>query len=208
MYNLSLVYNDQLPAVKQLVSSSFSDGTLTLNFAELESVIEEGLVHLKAGVPYLIKWDNIDEVVNSPVFSFFLYLDIDNTLHPVETEYVDFVGCFSPVGLQANDRNVLYLGEDNTLYFPSENMSIGSCRAFFRLKDDLLAGDPANSVNAINLNFDDDEVTSIDHSPLNIDHSPLNIDHEAWYDLSGRKLNAKPTQKGLYIHNGKKVMIH
>ncbi len=206
VYNLSLVYNDQLPTVKQLVSSTFADGTLTLNFEEPESVIEEGIVHLEAGVPYLIKWDNIDEVVNSPVLSFFLYLDIDNTLHPVETEYVDFVGCFSPVGLQANDRNVLYLGEDNTLYFPSENMSIGSCRAFFRLKGDLLAGDPASHVNAINLNFDDDEVTSIDHET--IDHSPLNIDHEAWYDLSGRKLNAKPTQKGLYIHNGKKIIIH
>jgi hypothetical protein len=29
----------------------------------------------------------------------------------------------------------------------------------------------------------------------------------AWYTLSGVRLNAKPTQKGLYIVNGKKVMI-
>jgi hypothetical protein len=29
----------------------------------------------------------------------------------------------------------------------------------------------------------------------------------AWYDLSGRKLDAKPTKKGLYIHNGRKVTI-
>ena len=28
-----------------------------------------------------------------------------------------------------------------------------------------------------------------------------------WYDLSGRKLDGKPTQKGLYIHNGKKVVV-
>ena len=28
-----------------------------------------------------------------------------------------------------------------------------------------------------------------------------------WYDLQGRKLSAKPTQKGLYIVNGKKVVI-
>lgn len=26
-----------------------------------------------------------------------------------------------------------------------------------------------------------------------------------WYDLSGRRLNAKPAQKGIFIHNGKKV---
>ena len=29
----------------------------------------------------------------------------------------------------------------------------------------------------------------------------------AWYSLDGRKLNGKPTAKGLYIHNGKKVAI-
>ena len=28
-----------------------------------------------------------------------------------------------------------------------------------------------------------------------------------WYTLDGRKLNGKPTKKGLYIHNGKKVVI-
>ena len=33
------------------------------------------------------------------------------------------------------------------------------------------------------------------------------IDFGGWYDMSGRKLSAKPTQKGLYIHNGKKVII-
>jgi hypothetical protein len=28
-----------------------------------------------------------------------------------------------------------------------------------------------------------------------------------WYSLDGRKLSGKPTQKGLYIHGGKKVVI-
>ena len=28
-----------------------------------------------------------------------------------------------------------------------------------------------------------------------------------WYDLNGRKLDKKPVTKGLYIHNGKKVVI-
>lgn len=29
-----------------------------------------------------------------------------------------------------------------------------------------------------------------------------------WYDLNGRKLNGKPAQKGIYIKNGKKVVVH
>ena len=28
-----------------------------------------------------------------------------------------------------------------------------------------------------------------------------------WYDLSGRRLSAKPSQRGVYIHNGKKVVL-
>lgn len=33
------------------------------------------------------------------------------------------------------------------------------------------------------------------------------IDFSGWYDMSGHKLSGKPTQKGLYINNGKKVVI-
>ena len=30
---------------------------------------------------------------------------------------------------------------------------------------------------------------------------------DSWYDLQGRKLNGKPSQKGVYINNGKAVVI-
>ena len=32
-------------------------------------------------------------------------------------------------------------------------------------------------------------------------------DENEWYDMNGRKLNGKPSQKGMYIMNGKKVVI-
>ena len=36
--------------------------------------------------------------------------------------------------------------------------------------------------------------------------SPKQLQNTApWYDLSGRRLNGQPTQKGIFIHNGKKV---
>jgi len=35
----------------------------------------------------------------------------------------------------------------------------------------------------------------------------LNDNEATWYDLGGRKLNGKPAQKGVYIKNGKKVVI-
>ena len=49
-----------------------------------------------------------------------------------------------------------------------------------------------------------DGTTAIDDSHL----SPLTSDFsDVWYDLSGRRLNAKPTAKGIYIMNGRKVVI-
>jgi hypothetical protein len=30
---------------------------------------------------------------------------------------------------------------------------------------------------------------------------------EAWYSLDGRKLSGKPAQKGVYINNGKKIVM-
>jgi hypothetical protein len=31
--------------------------------------------------------------------------------------------------------------------------------------------------------------------------------NDKWYDLNGRKLQTKPTQKGVYLHNGTKVIV-
>ena len=30
---------------------------------------------------------------------------------------------------------------------------------------------------------------------------------EGWYTINGMKLNAAPTEKGIYINNGKKVVV-
>ncbi len=49
----------------------------------------------------------------------------------------------------------------------------------------------------------DGQVTGI--GTLDTETGELSMD--GWYDLSGRKLNAQPTVKGIYIHNGKKVTI-
>ena len=42
-----------------------------------------------------------------------------------------------------------------------------------------------------------------------IDASLVNSEevNSVWYDLNGRKLQGKPTQKGVYIQNGKKVIV-
>jgi len=49
----------------------------------------------------------------------------------------------------------------------------------------------------------DDNPTAID----NVQWSMVNGQSDSWYTIDGRKLDGKPTKKGLYIYNGKKVAI-
>ena len=53
------------------------------------------------------------------------------------------------------------------------------------------------------------ETTAI--GTLSVDNGQLTIDNYAdaddWYDLQGRKLSGKPSTKGIYINNGKKIVI-
>ena len=150
-------------------------------------------------------------LTSNPIFRGVTINNADPTAVTSEDETVSFVGCYSPVTLLEGDRTMLYLGSDNTLYYPSTDVTINSFRAYFTLNG-ITAGDMDGEVNAFVLNFGDDETTSIDqmtidHSPLTIDHEALTIGHDAWYDLSGSKLSGKPTAKGIYIKGGKKMVV-
>ena len=170
--------------------------TLTLDFVDANTI--------EAGKPYIVKWPSGDDIVN-PVFNGVTVVDEDPAGQSVTSNdgSVTFVGSYSSYKTGGEDKSLLYLGAGNTLYYPSTAMTIGAFRAWFRLSIDDL--DSANGINAFVLNFDNDEASGI----VDIDHSPLTIDHsdDAWYSIDGRKLSGKPTQKGIYIHNGRKVRL-
>ena len=110
---------------------------------------------------------------------------------------VSFAGYYSPVSIAGENRSVLYLGADNTLYYPNAAMTIGAFRAHFTLNGD-------SEVKAFNINFGDDETTGI----ISVHDSGFMVNgSDAWYTLDGRKLDGKPSRAGVYINNGKKVVI-
>ena len=39
-----------------------------------------------------------------------------------------------------------------------------------------------------------------------VERSSFNVQRDSWYTLDGRRLSSAPSQKGLYIHNGKKIV--
>ena len=42
---------------------------------------------------------------------------------------------------------------------------------------------------------------------LDTETGEMTFDSEAWYTLDGVRLSGKPTKKGLYINNGRKIVI-
>jgi hypothetical protein len=135
----------------------------------------------------------------------FTDVTVNNTYEAAPTDYVNFEGSFSPVSLTGGDTSVLYLGADNKLYYPSADRTVGSCRAVFKLKG-IEAGDLAQQARAIVLNFGNGETAT---GIIGIGSTRTDTDKNDgyWYDLQGRKLSGKPTQKGIYINHGNKVVI-
>ena len=140
--------------------------------------------------------------IHNPVFTDVL---VSTVTANVETQYVDFVGNSSPVDIVGEDRSILFLGANNTLYYPNAAMQIGSCRAHFQLNG-ITAGDPGAGVRAFVMNFgDEDEQTGINSLPP--DPSPKGEGSSYWYTLDGCRLSGKPTMRGIYVNNGRKVVI-
>ena len=152
---------------------------------------------IEAGVPYLVKWTTTGSDILSPKFP---YSEIkDHDIETIESEdgKVSFIGNFDPVTLTGGDQSVLYLGTNNQLYWPTKDKAINAFRAYFQLN-----GITASEVHA-RLFFGGDDATGITNTN-DTNHTNSN---NAWYTLDGRKLQGKPTQKGLYIYKGKKVVI-
>ena len=189
---------------RPLTEASISGTTLNLTFGE-------AVTTLQAGTPYIIKWaSGTDLTAANPVFSG-VTIDADadgsydsKTASPAVTtdERVRFLGTYKSTTFDAEDKSILLMGGDNTLYYPATGAGIGAQRAYFKIGDDgaLLA----RRLTAFNINFGDDEATGI--ISLSTD-SKDSKDNAAWYSLDGRKLQGKPSRAGVYINNGIKVVI-
>ena len=206
---------------RTLKSAAIEGNTLTLTFGN-------EVTHLKAGTPYIIKatdkyfkyldngfdWNNFDwsyepyDEVKNPRFKALSF-----TTTPSELTFADgavsFIGNFNPVDLAKDDKTILFMGEANTLYYPNAEMTIGSFRAYFKLNNGYTVGEPDSNINSIVLNFGDNATGIIDTDLKSSSQESgiFNPLQRVWFTLDGRRLNGRPTNKGIYINNGRKVVI-
>ena len=145
---------------------------------------------IEAGKPYLVK--PTADIVNPE------YDDLTLKSTPAQTSgdgNYNFVATYSPKVL-ATDKTEQFIGTDGKLYYSDGSQPLKGMRAYFSM--------PANAPLAV---FVDGELTGIDLTPA------LSQGEGAWYDLQGRKvvngtLSNGKLPKGLYIVNGKKMVIH
>ena len=186
-----------------LSTSSFNAGELTLTFEEATSI--------EAGVPYIVRWTTEGDNIVNPVFN---GVTISNTAAATETassSYADFVGTYSPVDIYTAEKTNLYLGAQNTLYYPlNEGFNVNAFRAYVRLKNGLTAGEPTegqSGVRAFALNFGHGDTQGIVEVEANASPSAPRSPRYRWHTLDGKLLDKQPTTKGIYIMNGRKVVV-
>ena len=196
-------------------------GTLNLEFLPATTV--------EPGVAYIVKWPIPDGMTSEQFAAAYAANPDDYDLkNPVFTGvtvtndapadhattsldgYVTFVGTYGPADIYADPATALYLGAANKLYWPTAtDFELKPFRAYFQLNNGLTAGTPSSpkAVRAFSLNFGDDEATGIVSAEADSSLFTLHSSLSGWYTLDGRRLQAKPTAPGIYINNGRKVVI-
>lgn len=193
---------------RTVTAASVSGSTLNLTFGDAVNTLE-------AGTPYIIKWggDGTSNIEN-PVFE---GVTIDATKHDYDTnaesvttdERVRFCGTYKSTAFGSEDKSILLMGSENTLFYPTTGAGIGSFRAYFKIGGDdsaLLA----RRLTSFSIDFGEgeEEATGIVEVEANTSLSTLHSSlKDAWHTLDGRRLQGKPTQGGIYIKNGKKITV-
>ncbi len=178
---------------KQLTASAFDSktGVLSLTFATVTS--------LEAGKPYLVK---VGTNVENPTFE---GVTISSTATTTETDAVDFIPTLGVTAITADAQSILFLSAGNRLYNPAaaNSQQIKGFRAYFLLKGD------AASARSFCLDFGDGETTGI----REMEDGKWKMENGS-YDLQGRRVessifNSQSSilKKGVYIVNGKKIVI-
>lgn len=192
------------------------DGTLNLYFTAVTSGLE-------AGQPYIVKWETTGTDIVGPVFNGVFITATEPTVVTSNDGKVSFAGTYDYVEHTSENRSILFLGAASTLYFPqpsaSQNPSIRANSAYFQLNG-LTVGDGQSSapMRSFVLSFGNDQGDNQGNDQGNDQGDdptstvPLCCNTVAapspvWFTLDGVRLSAKPTVPGLYINNGRKVLI-
>ncbi|UPS44403.1 InlB B-repeat-containing protein [Prevotella sp. E15-22] len=198
--NTAHLFNDAIVMEMDPDETTLDNGVLRLAFKQTKSI--------QAGKPYLIKVVNhLYQPNTSPTFNNGYISVVEPEAVTSNDGTVTFVGQFDPFvvsdGRNDEDYNptpnnindIVMLGNNNTLGYSKNPRTLHTFRCHFYVSS---GSDKARD---FELNFDDGEITSATDTEMVVE---FKLDN--WYTLDGKKLDGEPTEKGVYIYKGKKVI--
>ena len=198
--NGSLLDGDGVTAKILDPYSTILDGT------KLTLVFDNAPATILAGTPFIIKWKNTGVHLSNVQFN---NVEINKTA-PTPVTFstgCQFVGTYSPFsigdtskGYDGDINEIILLSSDNTLGYSKNPRTLRSCRAHFMIPT---TSSGIRAMMDFDIDFDDEEVTAI----ANLKSQISSLKPESWFTLQGVKLDSKPTQRGIYLHNGRKEAI-
>ena len=144
---------------------------------------------IEAGKPYLVKAKAATLSVTGKALD--PSTTLDNTVVSDASSTVTFVGRFSPVVLTAAANANAYVVSSNTLYQVTSDVNVKAYRGYFTV-------DTTSGVKNFVLDFGNGETTSIEALESETRDKVI-------YNLAGQRV--QKAQKGIFIVNGKKVVI-
>ena len=174
-------------------SASVTDKKLNLKFGD-------EVTTLKAGTPYIIKWTSGSNLTESDLV--FNGVTINSTEPSASgTSPIRFMGTYEPMTFTDGDKtSILLMGGDDKLHYAGAGAKLGAQRAYFKITDPAAA----HQFSAINIEFGDETTGLTEWKDGKMEEWES---FDSWYTLNGHKLLGKPTQKGIYINNGRKVVM-
>jgi hypothetical protein len=175
-------------------SSLSDDGKLALTFKDAPATIP-------AGLPFIIKWNAESADIVSPTFN-----DVTiTTPQPASANFRggSFVGQFSPFQITDDNINtIILLTDNNTLGYSKSTRTLRSCRAHFEVLRQMTAG--ARLMTGYSITFG----PSAEADPTAVRSVTVGgDDNDGWYTLGGQRLSSRPVRKGIYVRQGRKVVI-
>ena len=173
---------------KTLADATMTGTHVTLTFGDAVS-------KLQAGVPYIIKWEE-GEDIEEPTFTNVTVTATEGQSIEKAGGNVQFIGYYDAFGITAADEDIYYMTAGNTLKHTAKDRQLKALRAYFRFTE-------AAAARSFVLDFGDGDVTTAISS---IDTDARHRGSE-WYSLDGMKHSQQPAQKGVYVKDGKKIVV-
>lgn len=180
------------------IAADFPDGTIIKTFSAYTNTKGNGYIDfanatsIKKGVPYIINIAG-NEYMTDPVFH-------DVIIQPANVKTtkgdVSFIGTYNPKTFVARNNDILHLESGNLWLFVEEDVTLPAFSGYFDLSGDA------------SLTEDSGVSVYYGYVPNGIEGvSAIDTTDGAWFTITGVQLEGEPTAPGVYVKDGRKVMV-